>query len=191
MTQEKTFVLIKPDGVKRGIAGKIISRFEEAGLKIVAMKMISADGELAKRHYFLDEEWAKNVYEKSKRSHEKDGKKFPYRDAMHIGKTIQSWNCDFLCEGPIIAMILQGPHSIEITRKIVGSTEPRTSQPGTIRSDFISIESYAVSDENKRVIRNLVHASDSEESAKREIELWFSPDEIHENYKTATEMLLG
>ncbi|MBI4116730.1 nucleoside-diphosphate kinase [Candidatus Pacearchaeota archaeon] len=191
MAREKTFVLIKPDGVKRGISGKIISRFEEAGLKIVAMKMLSADEELAKKHYFLDEEWAKNVYEKSKKSYDKEGRKFPYKGHMHIGKTIQSWNCDFLCEGPIIAIVLQGPHAIEIVRKIVGSTEPRSSQPGTIRGDFVSIESYAVADENKRVMRNLVHASDSVENAKREISLWFSPNEIHENYKTATEMLLG
>ncbi|MEK6829282.1 MAG: nucleoside-diphosphate kinase, partial [Nanoarchaeota archaeon] len=182
--EEKTFVLIKPDGVKRGISGKIISRFEDSGLKIIALKMIYADKELAKNHYFLDEEWAKNVFEKSKSIHEKDGEKFPYKNHMEIGKIIQKRNMDFLMEGPVIAMVLQGNHAIEIVRKITGSTEPRSSQPGTIRGDFASIESYAVADEKKRVVKNLVHASDSVNSARREINLWFSPEEILGNYKT-------
>ena len=187
--QERTLVLIKPDGVKKGICGKIISRFEDSGLKIIALKMIFADKELAKNHYFLDEEWAKNVYEKSKKSHEKDGKKFPYKNHLEIGETIQSWNMKFLMEGPVIGIVLEGPHAVELVRKIIGSTEPRSSLPGTIRSDFASVESYAVADEKKRVVRNLAHASDSVENAKREINLWFSPEEIHSNYKTAMEML--
>ena len=188
--EERTFVLIKPDGVKRGISGKIISRFEDSGLKIIAVKMVFADKELAKNHYFLDEKWAKNVFEKSKTSHEKDGKKFPYKNHMEMGKTIQSWNMNFLMEGPVIALVLEGPHAIELVRKIVGSTEPRSSAPGTIRGDFASVESYAVSDEKKRVVKNLIHASDAVESARREINLWFSPEEIHSNYKTAMQNIL-
>jgi len=188
--QERTLVLIKPDGVKRGISGKIISRFEDSGLKIIALKFIWADEELAKNHYYLDEEWAKGVYEKTKKNYDKEGKKFPYKNHLEVGKQIQSWNMDFLTEGPVIAIVLEGPHAIELARKMIGSTEPRSSLPGTIRSDFASIESYPVADANKRVMRNLVHASDSVESAKREINLWFSPEEIHSNYKTATQMLL-
>lgn len=188
--EERTLVLIKPDGVKRSISGKIISRFEDAGLKIIAMKMIWADKELAKNHYFLDEEWAKGVYEKTKKSYEKEGKEFPYKDHMEIGKTIQSWNMDFLTEGPVIAIVLEGPHSIELARKIIGNTEPRSSLPGTIRSDFASVESYQVADKDKRVMRNLAHASDSVETAKREMMLWFSLEEIHD-YQTMYEGLIS
>ena len=187
--KERTLVLIKPDGVKRGIIGKIITRFEEAGLKIIGLKLIWADKELAKNHYFLDEEWAKNTYEKTKSTYESQGKKHPIKDHMEFGKTIQKWNMDFLTEGPVIAVVLEGYHAIEIVRKMVGSTEPRQSLPGTIRSDFASTESYSVTDKNSRVLRNLAHASDSVENARREINLWFSPEEIHSNYKTAFELI--
>ena len=187
---ERTLILIKPDGVKRGISGKIISRFEDACLKIIALKMIWADKELAKNHYFLDEEWARSVYEKTKKNYEKEGKSFPYKNHMEIGEQIQKWNMDFLVEGPVIAVVLEGYHAVEIARKIVGGTEPRSSLPGTIRGDFASVESYPVADAKKRVLRNLIHASDAVESAKREINLWFSPEELHSDYKTLTQMML-
>jgi len=182
MTTQKSLVLIKPDGVKRCIIGRIISRLEETGLKICAMKMIWADEKLAKNHYKLDETWAKNVFEKTKAGYDKEGKTCPYKNHMDLGKTIQKWNMEFLKEGPVIAFVVEGPHAIEIIRKLVGSTEPRQATPGTIRGDFASIESYAVADAKKRVIKNLIHASDSEENANREIALWFHPDEVH-NYK--------
>lgn len=183
MVIEQSLVLLKPDSVKRNIIGKIISRIEDTGLKICAMKMIWADEKLAEKHYFLDEEWAKNIFNKTKAVYDKEGKIFPYKDHLDIGKTIQKWNMDFLREGPVIALVVEGPHAIELIRKIVGHTEPRQALPGTIRGDFASIESYAVADNKKRVTRNLIHASDSKENAQREIALWFFPYEIH-NYKT-------
>jgi nucleoside-diphosphate kinase len=182
MIIQQSLVLIKPDGVKRCIIGRIISRLEETGLKICAMKMIWADEKLAKNHYRLDEQWAKNVFDKTKAGYDKEGKKLPYKDYMDLGLTIQKWNMEFLKEGPVIAMVIEGPHAIEIIRKIVGNTEPRQAAPGTIRGDFASVESYAVGDSKKRVIRNLIHASDSEENGKREIALWFQPNEVH-SYK--------
>ena len=176
---EKTLVLIKPDGVQRSLIGKITSRFEDSGLKIRAMKMVHASEEQARKHYPLDKEWAKSVYEKTKKVYDKEGKPLEYRDHMHLGETIQSWLIKFLKESPIIAMVLEGPHSVELTRKIIGSTEPRQAAPGTIRGDFASVESYMLADSKKRVLRNLIHASDSVENAKREIETWFSQEEIH------------
>lgn len=175
---EKTLVLLKHDSVSRGLVGRIISRFEDIGLKIIAVKMLLPNEKLAENHYFLEEDWAKAVFEKTKAGYEKDGKKFPYKDHMEFGKQIQSWNINFLREGPIIALILEGPHVIEIVRKLVGSTEPRASSPGTIRGDFAMMESYAVADAKNRVLRNLVHASDSAKSAEREMALWFKPEEI-------------
>lgn len=179
---ERTLVLIKPDGVFRSLSGKIISRFEDIGLKIVAMKMIHVDEEFAREHYKLDEEWAKNVFTKTKTTAEKEGRKFSHKDYLEFGGMIQKWNMDFLREGPVIAFVLEGPHAVELVRKIVGHTEPRQAAPGTIRGDFASVESYALANEKERVLRNLIHASDSVENAEREIELWFEKKEIH-SYK--------
>ena len=145
--------------------------------------MIWADEALAKKHYALEEQWAKSVYEKTKIGYEKEGKPFPYKDHMEIGKKIQDWNAKFLQEGPVIAFVLEGPHVIEIVRKMVGSTEPRQANPGTIRGDYAMIESYALADIKSRVLRNLVHASDSKETAEREIAVWFTAKELHSYIK--------
>jgi nucleoside-diphosphate kinase len=178
--EERTLVLIKPDGVKRGISGKIISRFEDTGLKIIAMKMVWIDEEHAKNHYVLDDEWAKNVFEKARVSCEKENRQMKHKNYLEMGEDIQRKNVNFLVEGPVVAVILKGPHAIEIVRKMIGATEPRQAVPGTIRGDFVSVESYSIADSEERVIRNLVHASDSPKSAQREISLWFKEEEITE-----------
>ena len=180
---EQTLVLLKPDSVQRGISGKIITRFEEAGLKICALKMVWATESLAQNHYHLDETWAKNVYDKTKAAYDKEGKKMEYKDHMHLGETIQRWNMNFLREGPVLAIVLESPHAVEIVRKMIGSTEPRQASPGTIRGDFAVVESYILADSKKRVLRNLIHASDSVETAKREIALWFDNKELHKYTK--------
>lgn len=179
MVKERTLILIKPDGVVRSLVGEILQRFEKTGLKIIAMKMVWADEKLARQHYLLEEQWAKNVYDKTKSAHEKENKAFPYKDHMELGEKIQSWNAKFLQEGPAIALVLEGPHAIEIVRKMVGSTEPRQASPGTIRGDYAMVESYALADNKTRVLRNLVHASDSKENAEREIAVWFRKEEVH------------
>jgi len=189
MVTERTLVLIKPDGVQRSISGKIISRFEDAGLKIVGMKMIWANDELARTHYPLDEEWAKKLFEKTKASYEKDNKPMKFKNHEEMGKIIQGNLILFLKESPVIAMVLEGPHAVELARKMIGSTEPRQAAPGTIRGDFASIESYAKADSKERAVRNLIHASDSPENAGREISIWFSPLELH-SYRTIHDLLL-
>jgi len=176
---EQTLVLIKPDGVKRGIIGKIISRLEDTGLKICAMKMIWPDSELAVKHYPLEEEWARGVFDKAKSAAEKEKKKFEFEDHQKYGKFIQDSLKDFIKESPVVAMVIKGSHAIELVRKITGPTEPRQAPPGTIRGDFASV-SYEISNKNKKAVRNLIHASDSPKTAKKEISLWFSPNEIHE-----------
>lgn len=181
MMIEKTLVLLKPDAIQRSLAGKIISRFEDMGLKIAGMKMVWADEKQALKHYPLDEEWAKNLFEKTKKVYDKEGKKLNYKDHIEMGKTIQNWLTNFLREGPIMALVIEGPYAVELVRKIVGSTEPRQAPPGTIRGDFASVESYSLADDKKRVLRNLIHASDTLENAQREIKVWFKDEEIH-NY---------
>lgn len=180
---ERSLVLIKHDSVLRGLIGKIISRLEETGLKIIGIRMVLANGELAKNHYELDKEWARKVYEKTKKAHEEEDRKFEYDNAIEFGSLIQKWNIEFLKEGPIVAIVVEGPNAIEIVRKLVGHTEPRQAAPGTIRGDFAMVESYKLANVKKRVIRNLVHASDSIENAKREIDIWFKEAELYDYSK--------
>ena len=180
---EKTFVLVKPDGVQRNLVGKIINRFEETGLKISALKMVWPSQDLAEKHYPLDEEWARGLFAKTKASYEKDNKPLNFKDHIEIGKEIQSRLIRFLTSGPVVAMVLEGPHAIEIVRKLVGSTESRAASPGTIRADFASVESYAVADNKQRTIYNLIHASDTKATAEKEITLWFSQNEINDYRK--------
>lgn len=144
--------------------------------------MVWADEALAKEHYALDEEWAKNVFEKTKKTRESEGQPFPFKNPLEYGKMIRDWNADFLQEGPVISLVIEGPHAIEIVRKMVGSTEPRQATPGTIRGDYAMIESYALANDKSRVLRNLAHASDSQATADREISVWFKPKELH-SYK--------
>lgn len=179
MEKEKTLILIKHDGVIKNIIGEIIKRFENIGLKIVGMKMIWADDQILDKHYLFTDEWARGLFEKAKSAHEKQGKKFEHNDYIVYGKRIQSFLKECLSSGPIVAIVFEGPHAVEIGRKLVGSTEPRQALPGTIRGDF-SFDSYSLADPEKRAIQNLVHASDSVENAKREIDLWFSKKELHQ-----------
>ncbi|MCP3686423.1 MAG: nucleoside-diphosphate kinase [bacterium] len=160
---EKTLVLVKPDGVQRNLVGKIISRFEDAGLKIAALKMVWIDKNFAKKHYTED-------------------------ISKRLGEHIRQYNVDFLSEGPVVAIVLEGIHAIENVRKIVGSTEPKTAPPGTIRGDFCH-SSYSFADKKKRVVRNVIHASSSKEDAESEMNLWFSDKEVHDYKKKDWELM--
>ncbi len=175
---ERTLVLVKPDGVSRGLIGEIIMRVERTGLRVVGLKMIKADDKIAGEHYQATEEWSQGVYEKAKVSFESQGKKFEHKDPKTYGEMIQKWNRNFLKEGPVVAIVFQGPHSVEIVRKIVGPTDPSKAPPGTIRGDFL-FESASMANESGRSLRNLVHASGTADEAKREIALWFGKDEVH------------
>ena len=177
---ERTLIILKHDAVSRGLVGKILQRFEDAGLKITAMKMVWADEKITEKHYKLDEEWAKKLYDRTKEVYDKIGKTLNYKDHMHMGETIQKWNKKFLQEGPIIALVLEGPHAVEVGREMLGHTEPRQAASGTIRGDFAKLESYKLADEKQRVLRNIAHGSDSIKNAKLEIPIWFTEEELHE-----------
>ncbi|MDO8642189.1 MAG: nucleoside-diphosphate kinase [Candidatus Woesearchaeota archaeon] len=150
---QRTLVLIKPDGVQRGLVGQIITRFENAGLKIVGGKMVWVDAAFSKQHY------AEHIQKKF----------YPALEAM-------------LTQGPVFALVLEGVEAAALVRKIVGPTEPKAAPPGTIRGDF-SHMSYAYADAKDIGLKNIIHASDSPVSAKTEIALWFSPNELH-TYKS-------
>ena len=138
MEIERTFVMVKPDGVQRGLIGEIISRLEKKGLKIVAMKMLKIDDDLAKEHY-----------------------------AEHKEKPFFKDLISYITSGPVVAMVVEGKEAVKVVRDLVGKTNPREASPGTIRGDF-----------GMDVGRNVIHASDSIQSAEREINLFFNKEEI-------------
>ena len=160
MELETTLVLLKPDAVERGLMGTIISRFEQAGLKIVGMKLVQVDEEFAGKHYTED-------------------------IAIRRGEHVRKYMTDFLSSGPVLAMAISGVESIALVRKMVGATEPKSALPGTIRGDFAHV-SYGWFDSKKQRVKNIIHASADENDAKNELALWFSESELC-NYQSVHE----
>lgn len=190
--EERTFMLVKPDGVKRGLVGECIRRIEQRGLKIIALKMIVSSAEHARLHYSGTEAWLQGMGEKTLATYRKYGKdptqEVGNDDSLAIGKLVYQWNTDFLTSGPVIALVISGIHAIDMVRKIVGKTIPAFAEMGTIRGDF-SVDSPVLANESKRAIHNIVHASGDPDEAAHEIEHWFSPEEIHD-YKRAEEDIM-
>jgi len=175
---EKTLVLVKPDGVQRGLVGEIIGRFERAGLKMVAMKMVHPSHEDVDKHYALTEEWMKSVFDKAKAKYESVGQSFPFKDHISYGTEVKNGLVTFLKSAPIVALVLEGESAVSLVRKLVGSTEPASSAPGTIRGD-LSHDTYALSNEQNRPLRNLIHASGTAGEAAAEIAVWFTDVELY------------
>jgi nucleoside-diphosphate kinase len=138
MEKEQTFIMIKPDAVQRGLIGEIISRFEKKGIKIVAMKMVDVDRELAEQHY-----------------------------AIHRGKPFFEPTVEYITSSPVVAVVLEGINAIDMVRGMMGKTNPQDAEMGTIRGDY-----------GQFIGRNIVHGSDGPDTAKKEINLWFTPEEI-------------
>lgn len=185
---ERTLVLIKPDGVQRSLIGEVIGRFERVGLKLVAMKLSLVNKEQIEKHYTLDPSWKESVGKKTLEGYKKKGIKPSIDDPIKIAEFVLDKLKDFMTSGPIVVMVWQGAHAVEIVRKLVGGTEPLTSDVGTIRGDFV-IDSYQMGDADDRAVRNIVHASGSVEEANKEIVHWFLDDEIL-NYKLVQEKIL-
>ncbi|MBI2151806.1 nucleoside-diphosphate kinase [Candidatus Woesearchaeota archaeon] len=156
---ERSLVLLKPDAIKRGLSGRIIQRFEDVGFKVVGAKMVWVDENLARQHYF-------DLGERR-------------------GEKVLQVMLKFITSGPVLALCLEGINAVENIRKMVGATEPRGAQPGTIRGDFAHI-SFADADQQDKAIENLIHASGNVQEAQKEITLWFKPQELH-SYKSVHE----
>lgn len=185
---ERTLVIIKPDGVQRSLIGEIIGRFEKLGLKLAAMKMVLPTEEQVEKHYTLDPEWRRITGEKRVKAAKEKGEKLETEDPFEITAKILAALKKYLTSGPVVAMVWQGAHATELVRKIVGSTEPRSSDVGTIRGDFV-LDSYIMADTDKRAIRNLIHASGSAKESEAEIKHWFKDEEIVE-YRLIAEQIL-
>jgi len=186
--KERTLVIIKPDGVQRGLIGEVIRRYERSGLKLVAVKMLVPTSELIEKHYLIDPGWKVKVGEKAIESYRKKGKTPPTEDPLKIAEVVLGNLKRYMTSGPVIAMVWQGIHAVGVVRKITGATEPLTSDVGTIRGD-LTIDSYEVSDLDGRAVRNLIHASGSPDEAEKEIALWFKPEELVK-YRLVQEAIL-
>ncbi|MEK9182194.1 MAG: nucleoside-diphosphate kinase [Patescibacteria group bacterium] len=186
--QERTLVIIKPDGLQRSLVGEIIQRYERIGLKLVGLKMMVPSAEMIEKHYTLDPEWVRITGEKTIKGYKDKGMKPPIEDPLKVTELLLHRLKKYMTSGPVIAMVWQGAHAVAIVRKITGKTEPLMSDVGTIRGDFV-LDSYEMSDIAERCIRNLIHSSGSVKEANDEIKHWFKDEEII-NYKLIQEQVL-
>lgn len=176
-TQEKTLVIIKPDGVQRSLIGEVIKRFEQVGLKLVALKFEVPKQEKVTQHYTIDPTWVENIGNKRYKTLVEAGEDVSSFNPTDLGKKVLNCLEKYMTSGPVVIMVWQGAHSVAVIRKLVGVTEPKTSDVGTIRGDFVH-DSYEISDLEGRSVRNIIHASSSVEDAEKEIAVWFKPEEI-------------
>jgi len=189
---EQTLVLLKPDSVLRGLVGQILTRFENAGMKIVALKVVQPPREFIANHYPNTPDWIRGMGEKTLSNYKEQGKdsikEVGVDDAMEIGEMIVQWNIEYLSMGPMVALVLEGGHAIQVVRKLVGSTLPLNAAPGTIRGDFSSA-SPTIANALRHSIHNMIHASSTTEEAEHEIAHWFGKDALV-SYKRSDEEVL-
>ncbi len=184
---ERTFVILKPDAVQRSLTGEIVSRFERTGLKFVGMKMILPTRLQAKAHYGKDDAWCTKVGDRTIANLAKEGKQAE-KTALEYGQDVLNGLLDFLTCSPVVVMVLEGNQAVGVVKKLVGGTEPLTSDVGTIRGDLTN-DSYDIANIDGRAVRNLVHCSDQVAEAEREIAIWFTPNELI-GYKHIAEKML-
>lgn len=185
--QERTFVILKPDTVQRSLIGEVIRRFEKTGLKCTAMKMIVPQEEQLLAHYNKNDEWF--LKKGSRIVEDLVAQQLPItKEPIEYGRDIIRTIVHYMTAAPVVAMVWEGNQSVAVVTKIVGTTEPTTSDVGTIRGDY-TLDSYAHASYETRAVRNLVHCSESPEEAEREIAIWFKEAEIM-NYVTAQERIM-
>lgn len=181
--EERTYVMIKPDGVRKGLTGEIIRRFEQRDLKIVALEMFQPSHDQLDNHYPKNEEWITRLGQKTMATYEKYGydamADFGTIDPANIGPEIRKWLIDFMKSAPLVKMVVQGTHAVDVVRKIAGDTMPYKADMGTIRGDF-SIDSPALANKEKRAVMNIVHCSETPEEAEHEIQHWFGDDKTYD-----------
>lgn len=173
---ERTLIILKPDTVQRSLVGEIVNRFEKVGLKIIGLKMVLPDEGLVKKHY--PDDLIPSVGNKTKKDWDSYGVEYT-ESAEEIGRMVVNATRDFMQIGPVIVAVLEGGQAIEVVRKLVGSTGPKDSAPGTIRGDYAHLSLGRASLKNKGAA-NLIHASSSVKEAEREISMWFKPEELFE-----------
>lgn len=173
---QRTFVIIKPDGVQRALIGEIIKRFERTGLKLAALKLTVLDSDRIWKHYNKDDAWFIKKGTKIAEDRAAAGLSAE-KEPIEYGKDIIRALEKFMTSGPVVMMVWEGNEAVNVVKKIVGETEPSTSDVGTIRGD-LTIDSYNIAAIDDRAVRNLIHCSDEPENAEFEIGLWFKEDEL-------------
>jgi len=187
--REQTFVMLKPDSLQRSLVGEIISRIERTGLKLVAMKMVKPDEKTLLEHYGKDDTWYEpKGINRMAYLKEAGNSVDESRPAVEFGKDIIRGVVRYMQASPLVAMVWEGNQAVTIVKKIVGSTDPTASDVGTIRGDY-QLDSYSLSDSEERGIRNLIHCTDQVAEAQREINIWFTPQEI-QDYRHINEAIL-
>lgn len=181
--QEQTYVMVKPDGVRKGLVGEIIRRFEQRDLKIVALEMFQPTREEMDNHYPTDEAWIRRVGDKTLTTYaqyQMNAKDLlGTDDNLEIGTMVRGWLLDYMLSAPLVKMIVQGVHAVDVVRKIAGPTLPFKAEMGTIRGDF-SIDSPVLANLEKRAVANILHASETAAEAQHEIEHWFGKIKTHD-----------
>lgn len=169
---QQTLIIIKPDGVRRGLTEEIIRRYEVAGLKVVKRKEMMAPMDIVEKHYPMDQDYLCSIGEKTIAAGQQ------VESAEDQGRKVVTWLRKFITSGKVTAMVLEGEDAIRLARETTGFTDPSTAEKGTIRGD-LGIDNILDANQEERPVYNLIHASGSEEEAKKEIKLWFG-DEVKE-----------
>lgn len=185
--KERTFVILKPDTIQRGLMGELLGRFERVGLKVVAMRFGVADEKLFWSHYNKDDAWFEKKGGNIVRERTEHGMSVD-KEPIEYGKDIIRALVKFMTCGPVLMMVLEGNQAVGVVKKLVGETEPSTSDVGTIRGDY-TLDSYNIAAVDDRAVRNLVHCSDIVSEAEREIGIWFTEKELL-NYRLVSEAIL-
>jgi nucleoside-diphosphate kinase len=185
--KERTFIILKPDAIQRGLMGEIVTRIERTGLKFTAMKMVVPKAEQCWAHYNKDDVWFLSKGERIVKGRQENGLPVE-KEVIEYGKDIIQQLVTFMTSGPVLAAVIEGNQAVGIVTKIVGGTEPTTADIGTIRGD-LTMDSYDMAGIDERAVRNLIHCSDKPEEAAREIKIWFSEEEIIK-YRLVQEAIL-
>lgn len=185
--KERTFVILKPDTIQRSLIGELIKRIERSGMKLTALKLIQATEDQCWQHYNKDDKWFSEKGAGFVANLKALGQKID-KEPIEYGKDIVRGLVKFMTACPLIIMVWEGNQAVAIVKKLVGGTEPATSDIGTIRGDF-TLDTYELSNMDNRAVRNLIHCSDKPAEAEREISLWFKPEEIF-SYRLIAEEIL-
>lgn len=181
--EERTFVMMKPDGVRKGLIGEVLMRFEKRDLKIVALEMFQPTHDLLDNHYPKNEEWITRLGTKTHSTYTNFGfdllADFGTDDPAKIGPEVRKWLIDFMKTAPLVKMVVQGIHAVDTVRKLAGDTLPYKAAVGTIRGDF-SIDSPVLANKEKRAVANILHCSETPEEAEHEIKHWFGDSQTYE-----------
>lgn len=193
LKEERTFMIIKPDGVRRGLVGEIVKRIEQRGLKIIACSLVGAKRNEVDKHYPKDAKWIRRLGEKTMAVYAKYNlnpkKEIGTDDVEKIGRIVREWLLDYMTSGPIVKMAIEGVHAIDMVRKLCGATVPLNAELGSIRGDF-SADSPIAANGGMRAIHNLVHASETAAEAAYETKLWFKAAELHSYRRVEEELML-